>query len=280
MGNQKKIQLGHDLFEYEKSSISDLLVSISENNISYAIINKEEELLQVLVDVEISLTTEEAIHDLIENDTLLKLPYRKIKVCINTQDFTFIPQALYSDLSLPLYSRFTDAVDHHDVLINTIRPARIKNVFSVPATLKNKLTDVFAVPQVFNQATVFIEGIRRIFRESDDDALFLNLQYAKLQLAIINRKGLKYYNMFDCNTADDLNYFLLLIIQKVELNLTSTSITISGEISVDSNYYDRIKKYFNEIIFSDSKRIINQSAVFNKLSSHAYFALLSINVCE
>lgn len=280
MGNHKKIELNHEHFLPARTSTYDLLINISQHNLSYAIINREKELLEVLFEAELHTSVEAGLIELVEQQSVLRLPFKTVKICIDSFDYTFIPQRLFDHSSLLAYTKYLISPGHKDIIINNIRPARIKNVFSVPDEMKQLLADLFPSSQIFHQGTVFIEGIRRVMKDSVKTSLFLCLKNSILQIAVIDQTGLVFYNVFDSSTADDLNYFLLLTVRGLSMNLHQTTLSVAGDITLGSDHYSRIRKYFDDVAFIDSKRIINQPEIFDRIPSQSHFTLLALHLCE
>ena len=272
---ETRLQLIEENFESQQSGKSDLLIRIGEGNISYAIVDKGREQLKALVEYKAGISDLGAI---IQSDRHLSYFFRKIKISATTFKFTFIPRDVFSDSELKNYSRFISTGAAAEVLVNDIRPFRIKNITSFDADIRQNILTRFRQPALFNQATPFIEGAFRVYHQPAVH-LFINVHSETLELAVLKEGNLQFYNVFECSSADEFNYFLLLTIKQLDLP-EDTSVTLAGKTDAIDAYYERVDKYFKTISFANPGVFIQHSETFDQVNLHQYFSLLSLNLCE
>ncbi|MGB4775759.1 MAG: DUF3822 family protein [Daejeonella sp.] len=280
----KTIYLIDENFQSQHSGKCDLLIQINADSIFYAIVDKGQDQLRVLVQADFNDNTPKAsvidvIDKLLQTEAHLKYYFRKVKISVQTFKFTFIPAELYIADNIPDYAKFIKPAMETDVIVNDIKSFHIKNAFLIPTNLQNKLNSGFHKPQILSQANSFIEGARKIHSDTSNE-LFLNIQSKSFEAAILNDNKLLFYNIFEYQNADEFNYFLLTVLQNLNIDVNQTLITLSGEIKQSDEVYKRIEKYFANLIFADSKLLSNQSDLFSEIPSHSIFPLLSLNLCE
>ncbi len=280
------IRLIDEHFESQHSGKCDLLIQVNATYISYAIIDKGQDQLRVLCQTTLNgedgnkLSVIEGIDQLLQTESHLKYHFRKIKISVETFKFTFIPSELYINSDLPDYTKFIQSISETDVLVTDIKSAQIKNVIAIPADLKNKLNSSFYEVYLFNQANSFIEGAKNLHNPSVHSQLFLNFSTEIFEAVLFQDSKLGFYNIFNYHNADEFNYFLLNMMQQLDVDKDKTLITLAGEIIESDEIYKRIEKYFSEITFADSKLLIHQSDLFKAIPSQLFFSLMSLNLCE
>lgn len=273
---ETRLQLIDENFESQQSGKSDLLIHIGQESISYAIVDKGREQLKALVDYQAVLSD---LNSIMQSDRHLKYFYRKIKIATNTFKFTFIPRDLYSVSEVGDYAKYISPKSSADVQVNDIRSFKIKNVMAIDADLQHTLSSRFQQPVIYSQANPFIEGactvaIQPIFN------LCINIQPETLEMALIKDGYLLFYNIFEINSPDEFNYFLLLLIKQFDLNADNSAVKIAGKIELNDSNYVRLEKYFSAIHFADPRGFVQCSEAFDNVNFHQYFSLLSLNLCE
>lgn len=281
----KLLYLTDDGFQSQQAAKCDLLVHIGLETLQYAVIDNGREELKALAEFEIPAIHSQtellnAIENLPESSREFKYSFNRVKISFDTFHYTFIPQELYQEENEREYSKFIQSGSETEVLVNTLRSVKIKNVIAIDPELKKALNRIFYNPRIFNQASPFIEGTKKIRSEGDASSLFLEVNSKHLQMAWFRGSELMFYNIFDCINADEFNYYLLNALEQFDMDTERTEIVLSGKIMEDDELYKRVQKYFNRIRFADARKLTGFPAKFEDVSSHTYFSLISLSQCE
>src|SRR4051812_36528729 len=113
--NTPKIHLTEHNFQSQHSGKCNLLIKISKQRLSYAIVDQGNDQLKALFDSPVGDPNE--IKTLIQNDPFLKFHFHKIKISVEPSKFTFIPREIYSEPDVDSYSLFIQPGAHSDVLV-------------------------------------------------------------------------------------------------------------------------------------------------------------------
>lgn len=281
----KLFHLFDDDFESQNAAKCDLLIHLGLETFQYAIIDIVRDELKSLAEYRIPASYNQqdlinAIEKLPEYQREFKFPYHKISLSFDTFNYTLIPESLYKEESVPDYTRFFQTAIPGEILQNTIKSEQIRNIFSINKDLYTNLNRIFNRPQIYSQSCTFIEGIKKTYKDHNSTSLYIDLHAKHIQLCLFKDSGLIFYNIFDCQNANELNYFVLHTIETLQLNTEEISLILSGRINSDDEYFKRLEKYFNKISFADSRLIVNHSQKFDDLSSHNYFSLICQEQCE
>jgi hypothetical protein len=281
----KLLHLVDDEFQSQNAAKCDLLISLGVETIQYAIIDKVRDELKALVEYELPKISKQsdlidAIEGLSECSKEFKYPFNKIKIAFDSYQYTFIPDELYQSGNDQEYSKFLKTSQNTDILCNSIPTAKFKNIVAINSNLHLALNKIFHRPKIYGQASPFIQGIIKNYKQNTEQSIYIDIHKKHIQIAYFMQSEFSFYNMFDCMNADELNYFLLNIIESLQLDIEQTSVILSGNVVKGDEYIKRIEKYFKDIKFADSRVIVKHPEMFNGVFSQKFFSLITLDQCE
>lgn len=281
----KLFQLFDDDFQSQNAAKCDLLIHIGFETFQYAIVDIVRDELKSLAEYRIPALNSpgeliKAIEKLPENQREFKFPFNKVSISVDTFNFTLIPEVLYDESKLANYAGYFQSVIPGEIISTGIRSEKIINLCSISKELYSFLNQTFNKPHICSQSVSFIEGIKKTYKNQVPNALYLDVHEKHIQIAMFNNSGLSLYNIFDCQNPDEFNYYLLHLINTLELQTEKVTIILSGEIRTEDEYHKRVGKYFKEVKWADSRLIVNHPQKFDHISSHTYFSLICLEQCE
>ncbi|HCN84732.1 MAG TPA: hypothetical protein DIT07_14105, partial [Sphingobacteriaceae bacterium] len=220
------------------------------------------------------------LKDLIAHDPVLKLSYHQVKICVQTSKFTFIPKEIYSDSDLDSYALFAYPALESDILVKEISSVKIKNITAIDKSLRKYLISNFNDPLIFNQVNPLIESSLKLYHNTINTTLILQFNTDSFEALVLKNNNLAYYNLFNTESVNEFNYFLLGIMRELQLKSTGTDVVISGETSESEDLYKCVQKYFSNIAFADCGILTRQATIFRGIPAHQFFSLISMNLCE
>jgi hypothetical protein len=281
----KLLHLVDDEFQSQNAAKCDLLIHIGIESFQYAIIDKVRDELKALVEYELPNISNQgdliqAIENLSECTKEFKYTFNKVKISIDSYQFTFIPDEFYQSDNDEEYAKFITNKQESVILCNPIPFAKIKNIIAIHSDLHLALNSIFQQPKIYGQASSFIQGILKSFKQNTEPSLYIDIHQKHVQFAYFKQSELSFYNLFDSINVIEFNYFILNIIESLKVDLDHTAIILSGQVMQYDEYYQRIEKYFKDIQFADSRLIIKHPELFDKVSSQTFFSLLTLDQCE
>jgi hypothetical protein len=281
----KLLHLVDDEFQSQNAAKCDLLIHIGIESFQYAIIDKVRDELKALVEYELPNISNQgdliqAIENLSECTKEFKYTFNKVKISIDSYQFTFIPDEFYQSGNDEEYAKFITTKHQSLILCNAIPTAKIKNIIAINSDLHLALNSIFQQPKIYGQASSFIQGILKSLKQNTEPSLYIDIHQKHIQFAYFKQSELSFYNLFDSINAIEFNYFILNIIESLKLDLDHTAIILSGQVLHNDEYYQRIEKYFKDIQFADSRLIIKHPELFNKVFSQTFFSLFTLDQCE
>lgn len=279
-------RLVDDSFQSQTAAKCDLLIHIGFETFQYVIIDKVRDELKAIAEYQLPAYHSmgeliSAIEKLPESNLEFKYPYNKIRISFDSYKYTFIPENLFEQEYEQEYAKFVNQSASDNTLINNIKSAKIKNIFAINSDVNSSLNRIFRNPKIYNQASPFIEGVKKTNTDNNSNTLFIDCHSQHIQIAYLKKNELVFYNILECLNADEFNYFILNTINSLNLELDQTKVIISGKVaSTEDEYFKRLIKYFNTPIFADSRLIVKHAGIFNDLPSQTFFPLMSLDLCE
>jgi hypothetical protein len=265
-------------FQSQHAAKCDVLIAVDGRRIQFAIIDQLQDQLRLLSDRPVQHDPARELATLLEEEPLLGFHYRKIKVSMLSRAFVFIPSEAYSEQLLPVYSSFIQTTEQ--VRVTHLRGPRIKNIAALDPAIMSATTHKFGNVNFFSQVDPFIGAFTKSHFKPTKVQLFLLFRDDVVETAFSEAGRLRLYNVIDKRTPDEFNYFLLLLIRQLRLGSAHLQVVIAGIIEEGDDYYARLAKYFGEIVFTDSSKLVKMNETFAGVSQHRYFSLLGINLCE
>jgi len=256
-------------FKADASVNCHLLLKITNDSFSYAVIDKNSDEINVIFDKQGCENVEQDLKSAFETDTYLSLKYGVIKAAVHTSNFIFIPDEWFDADNLSVYSKYMGSdgkvyTKHHDELgFNTL--------FSLDEKVQEKLPE----------NTVFYpqsSPLLALFNHLSGDALLIDFTASSFNALFIKDKKINFQNHYDAETAEEFNYFLLLIIEQLGLT-ESIPVYIQGIINEDDDYYNTLLKYFNNLYFFLPAGKQN-SELLADMPKHYFSGLLALDLCE
>ncbi|MGK9125449.1 DUF3822 family protein [Olivibacter sp. SA151] len=251
MSELLQIEFIDDNFTVDKSEDYQLLVRQGNHRSQMAIFSQQNRLLLLLSwqkDVR-----EERV------DQLLHLAYQSKVLSIDTNYKMLIPNELYNPSQEVYYlNAFFLDKENHSLLSSYIKPFAAQCIYGISKEEQRQLLLNFPDFMIQSGSTAILSALAAI---ASDHKNYLSINFGEgyADFSYISDGKLIYHHMQPSQDADEFNYFLLAIAQEYNINLSSISIIISGQIEVDDPTYQRLKKYSNQLSFLDLSGVMECS---------------------
>jgi len=255
-------------FKADASVNCHLLLKITNDSFSYAIIDKGSEQVNVIFDKQGCEDVEQDLQSAFETDNYLSLKYEAVKAAVHTSNFIFIPDEWFAADDLNVYSKYLGSEGKIHVKSN--EELGFNTLFSLDEKVEKLPEETVIYPQS--------APLLALFNHLTDDALLIDFTSASFNALYIKDKTIYFQNHYQSETAEEFNYFLLLIIEQLELN-NSIPVYLQGIINEDDEYYNCLLKYFNKLYFF-SPTGKQDSELLTDMPKHYFSALLALDLCE
>lgn len=257
-------------FNTDNSAQSHLYLEVVDNYYAYAIVDAERKL-------KVISANHNSIFSNIDN-SLLSLNYQSTQISLNTNKFTFIPNAFYQPQNQSSYNAFIPANNQttysHQLLNNTITAL---NVFD--NLMFEGLKTKFPSANIYPQYLPFIESVVQQFSDVFGAELFINIKATFVEILILNNQNLIYYNTLPYFNGYELLYLITTACQQGNLQSKQTTLHICGNLTAQSETYQILKCSFANVKFFQNNAVYKNYGEFNEVELYRFFSLLSLSVC-
>ncbi|MFD2288155.1 DUF3822 family protein [Pedobacter petrophilus] len=256
-------------FKADASVNCQLLLKITNDSFSYAVVDQHSEQIRIIFDKQGCTDLHQDLKSAFETDHYLSQPYGAVKAAVHTSNFIFIPHEWFDANDLSVYSNFLGS--DGKVYTKTHDQLGFSTVFSLNEKVKEKLPEntIF-----YPQSSPLIA----LFNRLSGDALLIDFTASSFNVLFIKDQKINFQNHFESENAEEFNYFLLLIME--QLALTDTiPVYLQGIINEDDDYYNTLLKYFNNLYFFLPAEKQN-SELLADMPPHYFSGLLALRLCE
>lgn len=222
------------------------------------------------------------IKGLIENRDWLKMEYEKTEIIFESAKSTLVPVALFDHNYVADYLKLNHHPDLGELIGNErLRQLDAENVFSIPEILVKTFHEHFPGARIHHFASSLIESLLIRYKNLDSSPImFANVRKSWLDIIVLNKGKLQFFNSFRCREKEDFVYFLIFVFEQLNLNPENTGLKLMGEIPKVSPLFDLTFKYVRNVGFVDRGTEYAYSYVFDEIPQHYYFNLLNLYRCE
>lgn len=275
MNSKNSILLVDPEFDPNTGSDCDLLIRVTADSFSYAIIDKSCNQLKVVYDEQECEDPGKRLAAKLKSDSYLCLPYKEIKISVFTENSIAIPDELFDAKDLNVYAKYFAEEQSGNLYVLPVADFGFTSIFNLSQFVEEALSNLTDSKRYDHSVPLLV-----LARGKSSKSLILDFTVGSLNATYLNEGQLVFQKYFQIENTDEFNYYLLLIIKQLKINTAETEIYLSGIIHQDDSKYQCVAKYFKSIHFN--KPIINEmdSMILDDMPAHYYSSLLALDLCE
>lgn len=258
-----------------------LSIQLKLDGFSFSILNIELNKIVALVDYNLGgikhpIELLKKIKEIYNEDSLLKLSFKEVKIAHVNQISTLIPVALFDDNNLKSYLSFNQKLlENEYITYDIIETHDIANVYSPFTEINDFFFDKYGEFIFKHYSSVLIENIFEINNGNKDLKMYVHVLNNQFEVVVIDNKKLILYNSFVYDTKEDFVYFILFIAEQLKINTEEFELELYGDIEPYSELYALIYKYVRNVSFGYRTDKQEYSHELNDINPHNYFVLLN-----
>lgn len=272
MNINNSILLIDPTFDPSMASACSLLVKIGIDSFSYAIVNKSTEQVIALYDEQECNISQLNLTERFEKNPYLNLPYQQTKIAIYTDDEISVPNDIFDENSIELHSMLMK----NNTVINLFQQNHFcfTTIFGLNQSLQNILTSKLSNLKMYSHNA----GLLAIAEDSKNDQLFLDFSVNSFTALFIKDQKVIFQKCYETENIEELNYFILLLINQLNILTTEVTVRLSGITHESDNKHQCLQKYFNIIEFVKLDTELSLQ-ILEDMPAHYYINLLALNQC-
>ena len=242
-----------------------LLIRIGLHAFSYAITDQDK---MILLKEGVSLA--ELAEPSVENG-VLAAGYRKCVIGLPNIGFTFIPASLFKPEKVADFARFL-GVKHDEKVFSQPLDAENQVIFKV----KSSIADIVAAKFNLDNAVFAPAGWIKLTASNypDNHRLYVNVDDDQAELLNFKDGKLRFYNSFEFKNADELAYFITVVIGELGLQPQDITLLLSGGIAPEDTNGKRLAQFFGKVELN-----YMSSLTIPERTAHDLLTLTALSLC-
>lgn len=222
-----------------------------------------------------------AVEKVLEEEELLHLNYKHVRLSIAGGHSTLVPNKLYDARKKRELLGFNYQLMDTDVIrADELSSIGSKLIYAIDKDLLALFDDKFPKANLYHAATPLIESLMKDPKVRVQDSLFVNILPSKMDLVHIQNGKFGFYNQFSFNSEEDLIFHILFVCEQLNLNPEKIRVVLLGEVMEKSRVQQVVYKYIRNVEFGQRPAAFNYSSIMAELPVHRYYDAFSLNVCE
>ena len=275
MNSENSILLIDPAFDTNTSVNCCLLLKTSIDSISYAILDKEANKIVAVFDQQECEDVSNTLSDHLKNDVYLRLTFNEIKLAIYTENNISIPNSLYNSDNPKLDSKFFTQPYSENLYTTTHPNFGFTSVFSFSKITDEIISQSFANSKKYQPNDMLLKLAENI----PDTSLLLDFTAGSIHMLFLKNKQVVLQQCYETANAEEFNYYILLIINQLSINLNETPVYISGIIHDGDEKYNCLKQYLGAVQFLNFVDFNLDQQILENMPSHYYTSLLALDQC-
>lgn len=192
---------------------------------------------------------ESELKALFERHHIQDRSFSEVMVIHRNGFFSFVPKALFDPEALKSYLLLNvklmpsdhltyDELENHDIV----------NVYAPFVSINNYLFGLFGEFEFRHSGTVMANTLLSgRYHPGHAPVLFVHVAQREMELTAISQKKLLLYNSFETTSKEDFIYYILFVMEQLQMDTQKTEVKLFGAIEEDDPYYEALYKYVKNV---------------------------------
>ncbi len=287
-GNSIKpdISILDDSVRFNPDQSFDLALQLDADGLSFSILDKKRNCFCALVKYSFGKYSteekkEEAISIILAEDPILNdIRFNDVSLSYGNSPAALVPEAVFNPDDSRKYLSFNQHVSEGtEIYIDKLKAAEAVNVFSVEDQIISLIKEKFSQIKIHHRSSGLIESLLFQYRSESSKIAIVNIGQKQFELVVTQGKDLVYYNSFNYQTPEDVIYHILFVCEQMDMNPTSFSLMLTGEINRHASIYELITRYIKNVKFSERNPAFDYSFSLKEIPSHSSYSLFAQGLC-
>jgi hypothetical protein len=278
MNNKNSILLEDPAFDPVAALNCNLLLKITADSFSYAIVNTAEDKVEVVYDCQEFQPTVNNLSSTILSDPYLSLLFNRVKISSYTTNTISVPQEIFTaDVVAPYFQYFSD-LEHYssNVYTGTYSGQDFKSLFLLPNAVESAIKSHWREAGTYEQAAALLA----LNQTGTKQQFYLDFTAGSFHAMLLQDGKMLFQNVFQVENPEEFHYYLLLLLKQLNINTTETALLASGILNEGDEQHNILMKYFPAVqLCTPGEHTLNDS-ILEDMPPHYYTSLLALNLCE
>lgn len=194
------------------------------------------------------------LKNLFQEHQLENMEFDEVVVVHSNTLFGLVPKSLFNANHLLEYLKFNTKVLGTDVLsYDIVENHELVNVYVPYMNINNYIYELFGEFTYMHNGTVLLQSLMNNQTQNQETICYVHVSKSQLDITVLDQRKLLLYNSFLYSTKEDFAYYLLFVLEQLELDPKTASVKLFGSIEEDDPIFQLCFSYIQNIsIFAPS----------------------------
>ncbi|WP_289644752.1 DUF3822 family protein [Maribacter aestuarii] len=247
---KKEIKTSEDIAD---KNFKKLSIQVSLNGLSFCVADTVSQKLlysdSLAFQEELNpLTMLAELEKLFQKHDLHQKQFDEVVVVHRNTLFGLVPKSLFNADEISSYLQFNAKILSTDVMAyDEVEHQDIINVYVPYMNVNNYVYDLYGEFTYMHNGTVLIQSLLSSQGNTNTTFCYAHVSKKQLDITVISQKKLLLFNSFQYETKEDFTYYLLFVLEQLELNTEEVPVKLFGEIKEDDPVFKLCYDFIQDI---------------------------------
>lgn len=209
-----------------------------------------------------------------------KADFKSVSLSVVNSAYTLVPSSLYKESKLSSYLSLNHPIQDQSGLAYKAYEVTALNtyvVYAYPEILKKAVDGLYNHVAVSHYTAPLLESFA--LNSSKKEELQLEIHQNCFDILYSVNGKLQFLNSFVYHTVEDFIYYLLYVMEQLEIDRNHIELNISGDIEEHSALYNTLFKYIRHPQLIGRSNSVQYSQPLNLIPVHKYRNLFNQYLC-
>ncbi len=188
------------------------------------------------------------LKDLFRDYGIAELEISETVVIHRNSLFSLVPKALFDPEELANYLKFNAKILANDhIEFDEIESHEMVNVYVPYMNINNYIFDLFGEFEFVHNGTVLLQSLLKSAGNTTDPVCYVHVGHHQMDMVVIAKKQLLFYNSFTFNTKEDFIYYVLFTLEQLEQDPETIPVRLFGFIEEGDELYNICYEFIRHI---------------------------------
>ncbi len=263
-----------------------LYVEISLNGLKHTVFNTENNTFIGIEEYQFSdihndYSLVSPLKEIISNNPIYKLIFKSISIAFVNNRSTLIPNAIFKEDKLDSFHQFNFSKQEEDQFFSDqLINLSAHTIYSIPDFIIEIFKGLNNVNFKHFSSALIEKSLLQVKKTKALSSIHVHVLPSSFQVIAIKDQKLELYNSFSYQSSEDFIYYLLFVLDQLNINNEEASITLTGQVEKNSTIYTILHKYIKTLNFGTRSENVKFSYIFEETPQHYHYALFNQFLCE
>jgi len=231
------------------SNFKKLSIQVSLNGLSFCVSDSVTQKILIADDLNFKekqtpIFVLDELIKLVEKHQLEHTHFNEVILIHKNTLFGLVPKSLFNPNHLSNYLKLNTKLLPTDVLsFDEIEHQDLINVYVPYMNINNYIYELFGEFTYMHNGTVLIDSLINKQNQDNGNSCYVYVSKHQLDITVLKQRKLTFYNSFEFETTEDFIYYLLFVMEQLELDTNHAVVNLFGAIEEGDAIHQICHKY-------------------------------------